>query len=340
MTRPCPLPTRPLAQALLAALLASAACGRDDHEPPTPAAPDAEPAPEPLATTPTPAPDPEPQSVEPGPGPEEEPIEPPEEPPPTVAEPGQGVVLAPRFSRGTVVRRRVTLTRTTDLAARIGDRDASARIETQIDATYTFRVTRANKGAPIAATVRIETFDRTASGAPAPLESDPQDGETWACRVDRDPHVCTREDGAPFVAPSWLAVDFGPLLPARPVVAGESWSRRVGVASLLGFGEAGIARATLRAEAPYETGDGRFTTVTLSFDASDEIRAFGRTLRLDANGTGALEFDIDAARVATLDVQWSGVASAQRRIAGGERLGTERQTSLTLRMTELPLPSD
>lgn len=252
---------------------------------------------------------------------------------PPVAAPG-GLVLAPRFSVGDEIRRRVTLTRTSDVRVQTGGRDAEARIDAELDTTFAMKVTEVDKGAPVAVEVTFEAFERRASGAPTRAENDPHVGAIWSCRTNVEPILCATDEVETRTAPAWLSVSFGALLPSRPVEPAESWSRRVGVAPLLGFGEQGVARAVLRAEPPYETGDGFFSTVTFEFDADDAVSAFGRTMQLRATGTGALEFDLRRMRVASFDARWTGSARAQRR-SGDQNLESSRETQLVLRMTEL-----
>lgn len=291
-----------------------------------------------VATTAPPAPAPAAPAVPddnetpPPPPPSDEPVV--LAPAPVASERGT-LALVATFHRRDRVRRHVTWARGSHVSVVADGQTASARVDSNVETVYAMTVTDVDKGSLATAEVRFETFARHASGSPTTLAGDPRAGDVWTCRTDRSPALCATGRDTTRPAPPWLVLSVDPLLPARAVQPGETWSRRVGVAPLLGLGETGVARAVLTAEAPYETVDGLFSTLTIAFEGDDRVNALGRQMRGRVAGTGAMEFDLRHHRVVAYDVQWSSEAAAER-LAGASTLGFDRETSLVLRMTELP----
>lgn len=240
--------------------------------------------------------------------------------------------LAPAWAAGQTLRREVHWASESQITVSHDGRDVNSSIVGAVDAIIQITVTSADKGAAQAIELRFESVAREAAGAPWTLDTDPAPGDVWSCRVDADPVICATSPEVTRAPPEWLAFGFDALLPARPVAPGENWSRRLGVGRTVALGEDGIARATVRAEAPYQTASGHYSTCQFDFEGEDLTRAFGRTARLALTGEGAFEFDLQRRRVTTFDASWTGRATGQRT----DGTAYTRESETTVRVSELP----
>lgn len=324
------------ASALATLVLGGASCGsaEDPSDDPqeVPVAPSAAPVPvaavEPAAPSPPPAPEPTPDAVVIA----EADVDPPEVARPTP----ESMALAPAFDVGDRFGRRVDWSSISDVDIEAGEGGATARIETVVESTYAVRVTSVAKGTAATLEVSFERFERRDAGERIVRPEDPAVGDVWSCRVDALPHRCATTEDVTLVAPPWLALSFDALMPARFVRPDETWSRRVGVAESLGLPPRATARATLRAEAPYQSDESILSTIGVTFDADTPVEAFGREVRIRGTGEAAMEFDLTERRVVAFDSEWQGVARARSR-ANDQALSYVRSTTVTLRVTDVTI---
>ena len=239
--------------------------------------------------------------------------------------------LSSAWIAGAEVRRQIRWSSTSDVVVSHNGRELRSSIVASVDAVVHVTVTAADKGAAQTMEVRFESVERETSGAPAELAADPEPGTVWSCRVDTEPLLCAMSPELTQAPPDWLALSFAPLLPARAVEPGEVWSRRAGVSASLGAGGDGTLRATVQAEAAYETADGLFSTARFEIGGEDVSHAFGRSTALELTGEGAFEFDLRSRRVIALDARWTGETSGVRNNGASH----SRVTETTIRVTEL-----
>ena len=280
------------------------------------------------------APDPEAGDVPPPPEPEPEP-EPDVQPTVQVvsADPSgtPRLDLTQGWLVGAELRRQIRWSSTSDIVVAHNGREVRSSIEASVDAVVHITITAEDKGTAQTMEVRFESVDRETAGAPAELSADPAPGSVWSCRVDTDPVLCAVSPEETRAPPDWLSITFAPLLPARAVTPDEEWSRRAGVAAVIGAGGDGTVRATVRAEAAYETADGLFSTAQFDLEGEDVTQAFGRSAALVLSGAGAFEFDLRSRRVTAMDARWTGRATGER----GNGASHSRVTETTIRVTEL-----
>jgi hypothetical protein len=259
------------------------------------------------------------------------PIAPPN--PSLIADPSEAtrLDLAPAWNIGAQLRRQIRWTSTSEVMVSHDGHELRSSIVASVDAVVHLTVTTQDKGAAQTVEVRFESVVREAAGATQELSSDPQPGSVWSCRVDTDPVLCAVSPEETRAPPDWLTISVAPLLPARAVEPAESWSRRAGVAAVVGAGSDGVVRATVQAEAPYETAGGLVSTASFQLSGEDVTQAFGRSVPLTLTGEGAFEVNLRTHRVTAMDARWTGSASAHHTNGASHT----RVTETTVRMTEL-----
>lgn len=251
--------------------------------------------------------------------------------PAVVTPPPNYIDFAPIMETGDEVRRSLRWSSESRLTVEHNGREVHSSVNNAVEVTLRLVVTAEDKGSPEAVGVHFEEFTRTTSGEVSSVTGDPAAGDAWTCQLATEPVLCAVSPEVTIAPPDWLALSYRPILPARAMEPSEEWSRRVGVAPLVGAGSDATVRAVLSAGQAYETAEGTFSTARFEFDGEDVSQALGRTTPLSLTGTGAFEFDLRRRRLVGFDATWTGVADGER--ANGTRYA--RYTEASVRMVEL-----
>lgn len=248
-----------------------------------------------------------------------------------VAIPATHIDFSPTMEVGTEIRRNLRWSSSAEVIVSHNGREVRSSVGLAVDLTIRIVVTAEDKGSPEAVEVHFEEFSRTSVGETSHLASDPDAGDVWTCQLAAEPVLCAVSPEVTTAPPDWLTLSYRPILPARTVGPNEEWSRRVGVAPLIGAGSDATVRAVLRTEPAYETADGTFSTARFEFEGEDVTQALGRTSPMSLSGTGAFEFDLHHRRLVGFDATWSGTATGER------SNGTvhTRSNEVSVRMVEL-----
>ncbi len=314
-------------------LVALVACGRDDDDPPPQPAPPTEP------------------SESSGDGDDElgpvselltadTLIEPPtlDEPEiptlvePTAIDPG-AYLLAPTAEVGQRFEWRIRFADESQVSVVSDGRTLLANPLKSIEATVAVTVAEVDKGhaTRMALSSVAVTGSHGSPAGPAPAAL-PATGDVWDCVVTESGGRCrANDDSSVFPAPRWLPLGLDVLLPGDAVVPAHTWSRRTGVAALLGMPDRSAARAHFVAEAPYETFAGRHITVSMNFDGTTTVGALGTDLAMRIVGNGGFEFDLRSGQVVAFEYTWT-AATEGRMNTGSRSVGHARRRTATLRL--------